>query len=457
MAKIFYHGSLYAVPGGIASGAEGVGAVPRDYARAHAGFLRVARLLWPKDPSHEPLKHATQAPALKEAPLNAHWAVVAVGFLGRMYLRGEGVHANPALARMWFERGADYGDRECHNGLGIIWRDGLVENRKDAKKAAFHFGVAAGHELAEAQVNMGKLAHAQGQLKAAITFFESAMRNGSPFEAFYYLGAIQHQIARAPDAPEGACPSAVSFFKTVAERGSWGERNLMRRAEEAWATGTPEGAQQAMLLWSIASEQGYEAAQNNLAYILDADTTLLARIWPSLASSAAGGVGPAKDGPEEDTAAAALAHWTRVSAQANVDALVKVGDYHYRGLGLPDTPEHIRWEKAAGYYRAAADTHMSALAMWNLGWMYENGAGVPRDYHLAKRYYDLALETNGEAYLPVMLSLLKLYARSVWHTLNGGEDGLRLWPHDEDEDFYGKLLCHNFARVLNASSRTATI
>ena len=74
----------------------------------------------------------------------------------------------------------------------------------------------------------------------------------------------------------------------------------------------------------------------------------------------------------------ALTQWIRSAAQRNVDALVKVGDYYYHGLGVPDEPESVRWEKAAGYYQSAADTQMSALAMWNLGWMYENGIGVPQ-------------------------------------------------------------------------------
>lgn len=72
-----------------------------------------------------------------------------------MYLRGEGVKADAAVAKMWFERGAEHGDRESHNGLGIIHRDGLV-SRADAKAALAHFSNAAGQELAEAQVNMGK-------------------------------------------------------------------------------------------------------------------------------------------------------------------------------------------------------------------------------------------------------------------------------------------------------------
>lgn len=82
--------------------------------------------------------------------------------------------------------------------------------------------------------------------------------------------------------------------------------------------------------------------------------------------------------PSNDTARLALTQWTRSAAQNNVDALVKVGDYYYHGLGVPNEPESVRWEKAAGYYRSAADTQISALAMWNLGWMYEHGYGVPQ-------------------------------------------------------------------------------
>ena len=79
-----------------------------------------------------------------------------------------------------------------------------------------------------------------------------------------------------------------------------------------------------------------------------------------------------------DTARLALTQWIRSAAQRNIDALVKVGDYYYHGFGVPDEPESVRWEKAAKFYQSAADTQFSALAMWNLGWMYENGMGVPQ-------------------------------------------------------------------------------
>ncbi len=82
--------------------------------------------------------------------------------------------------------------------------------------------------------------------------------------------------------------------------------------------------------------------------------------------------------PSNETARLALTQWIRSAAQRNVDALVKVGDYYYHGLGVSEDSEAARLEKAAKYYQSAADTQLSALAMWNLGWMYENGVGVPQ-------------------------------------------------------------------------------
>ncbi|EJF57566.1 HCP-like protein [Dichomitus squalens LYAD-421 SS1] len=420
LGKIYYQGSIYGAPGGAASGGDGASIVPRDFHRARYYFLRIARQVWPRDPANP---RQPDRPSKEETPVQSGYAALAAGYLGRMYLRGEGVKQDPVLAKMWFERGADYGEKESHNGLGIIWRDGLVDGKKDVKKAMAHFAAAATQELAEAQVNIGKYHYERGDLKLATAYFETALRQGSPFEAYYYLADIQGRQARStmlpPEIAGSSCAIAVSFYKLVAERGTW-EEDLLRDADYAWSLGTERGSEMAMLRWWIAAERGYEVAQNNLAYVLDQDKSILrfTRFAPQ--------------SPSNDTARLALTQWIRSAAQRNVDALVKVGDYYYHGLGVPDESESVRWEKAAGYYQSAADTQMSALAMWNLGWMYENGIGVPQDFHLAKRHYDLAYETNSEAYLPVLLSLLKLHARSIWHTVMGGKNGLTIWDSDED-------------------------
>jgi len=97
-------------------------------------------------------------------------------------------------------------------------------------------------------------------------------------------------------------------------------------------------------------------------------------------------------------------------------------------------------EKATTCYTTAAESHHSAQALWNLGWMHENGLGsVSQDFHMAKRYYDLALEMNKEAYLPVKLALAKLRMRSWWNGVSGGKvNGIKDDDSDEDVGKKGK-------------------
>ena len=73
------------------------------------------------------------------------------------------------------------------------------------------------------------------------------------------------------------------------------------------------------------------------------------------------------------------------------------------------------------------------MAYWNLGWMYEQGQGVPRDWHLAKRYYDMSGETSREAWPAVLLSLAGLYLRSWWieFKTRGQTPGLRFFEPDD--------------------------
>ena len=225
-------------------------------------------------------------------------------------------------------------------------------------------------------------------MKLAITHFENAIRNGSPFEAYYYLAQFQARTMRATGYPRhitsSACSVAASFYKVVAERGVW-DVDLIYHANLAWASGNDRNKEIAMLQWWIAAERGYEPAQNNLAYVLDqgpptACSFQVAMFQQSdvfvLDKSVLKFTRFSPMSPSNDTARVALTQWTRSASQNNIDALVKVGDYYYHGFGVPDEPEAIRWEKAAGYYQSAADTQLSALAMWNLGWMYENGVGV---------------------------------------------------------------------------------
>lgn len=113
---------------------------------------------------------------------------------------------------------------------------------------------------------------ARGEYGLATTYFETAVRHGSPLEAYYHLGEISSHQATTPGmlphVVTSSCAMSVSFHKLVAERGVWGD-DLLHDAEVAWISGTDQGKETAILKWWIAAERGSEIAQNNLAYVLD--------------------------------------------------------------------------------------------------------------------------------------------------------------------------------------------
>lgn len=328
-------------------------------------------------------------------------AAEAAGYIGRMYLRGEGVVQNYDKAKAWFERGKSHGDAQSQWGLGIMLLNGMGI-RRNIKLATELLRTSADQDYAPAQVQMGRLFLDQGNpedVKTANYLFELAARYGN-IEAWYYLAEMtNHAIGR-----ERQCQIALSYYKTVAERAEplvslWSQANL------AYELGNHDLA---FLQYVMAAEQGYEKAQTNVAFMLDASFGKLS-VVELLTGRQENKISPMAN------ANLALIEWTRSSRQSNVDSLVKMGDYYFYGIGVDKD-----LAKAVSCYTGASDYQQSAQALFNLGWMHENGVGLTQDFHLAKRYYDHALVVNAEAYLPVTLSLLKLRIRSAWNTFTHG-------------------------------------
>ena len=77
-------------------------------------------------------------------------------------------------------------------------------------------------------------------------------------------------------------------------------------------------------------------------------------------------------------------------------------------------------EASVAHYRIAAESR-SAQATFNLAYMYAHGLGLSRDYHLAKRHYDIAAETAAEAWAPVHLALFELKLMQWWEAKLGAD------------------------------------
>ncbi|OOF95415.1 hypothetical protein ASPCADRAFT_207892 [Aspergillus carbonarius ITEM 5010] len=377
---------------------EGGRGLPRNFRKSMNYFRQVTKKYWNKDGSVNP-NHPLGIEKL---------AAKVAGHIGLMYLRGEGVEQNFATALMWFRRGLANGDALCQHELGLMYLHGYGVTQ-DAFRAASHFKAAAEQDFPAAETRLGALFLDQGDVPTATRYFELAARWGW-MEAFYYLAELSNNgVGR-----KRHCGMAASYYKMVAERAeaihsSFGEANT------AYENGDKE---RALIPAMMAAEQGYEHAQSNVAFLLDEQRSLLAldTIVPATKKTR-----PAL----LRNAALALIYWTRSAKQANIDSLLKMGDYYLTGMGIAQDAE-----KASTCYHTAAEVHYSAQAYWNLGWMHENGVAVDQDFHMAKRYYDLALETSSEAYLPVKLSLLKLRMRAYWNWLTNGD----INPIQEEEE-----------------------
>lgn len=410
---------------------DGSRALEQNYRIAADKFFDVARRYWDKNGKIRPdIEHGVDKLASRAA-----------GFLGRMFLRGEGLEQNYAIAKVWFKRGIQNGDPLAQYSLGIMHLDGLGMP-KDPVKAAEYFGAAADENFAVAQVRLGALLLDQGDLAPAVKYFELAARQ-EHIEAFYYLAEIANQGIGG-----GArnCNQAALYYKKVAEKAEPLHSNF-GEANDAYEEGDYETA---MLLNMMSAEQGYEVAQANVAFLLDRfvvhPASQLSRFFSSLTSTItsfdfrlpflSSATIKAPSGLFGD-AALAVVYWTRSARGGNIDSLLKLGDYYLAELGVVHSavPEFVdespiknnktrineNHAKAAACYSAASETLQSAQALFNLGWMHENGIGLEQDFHLAKRYYDAATEPPmKEAKAPVALALIKLRVRGWWDWVTGG-------------------------------------
>jgi SEL1 protein len=370
---------------------DGQKGLPRDMIGAKFYFTKVAKLYWGRDGRII----EQEKPGLEKI------ATKAAGYIGRMFMRGEGVEQSFDKAQLWFQRGIKSGDAGSQYGMGLMLLEGLGVPKNSAK-ATEYFKASAEQDYSPAQVALGALYLDQGtpnDVQVASRYFELAARYGH-IESYYYLAEIIDQgIGR-----DRSCGLAAAYYKNVAEKAE-PLLSSFAEANDAYETGDYELA---LVDNMFAAELGYEKAQANVAYILDQQKFRWSFLsWLSLTAS--------RRPTLLQNAALALMYWTRSAKQSNIDSLVKMGDYYLGGVGTQaDT------EKAASCYTAASEYHQSAQALYNLAWMHENGVGLNQDFHLAKRYYDLALETNEEAYLPVTLSLFKLRMRSAWNTITHG-------------------------------------
>ncbi|CAH0400630.1 unnamed protein product [Chilo suppressalis] len=311
---------------------------------------------------------------------------VANAFLGKIYLEGgDGIKPDNETALRYFGKAAELNNPVGQSGLGIMYLQGRGVP-KDTRTAFKYFTMAANQGWVEGQLHLGFMYFGgigvRRDFKQANKYFSLASQSGHVL-ALYHLAHMHAQglgVLRS-------CTTATELFKNVCERGWWSFRLMLAHA--AWRARDSDSA---ILQYLALAERGLELAQTNAAYILDnGEGSIFGEKWRH---------------------ARALQLWSRAAAQGCASARVKLGDYHYYGLG---TKRDL--EAAAHHYRIASEQLHNAQATFNLGYMHARGLGLAQDLHLAKRCYDLAADTSPDARLPAALALAALTATRTFHDI----------------------------------------
>ncbi|KRY50646.1 Protein sel-1 -like protein 1 [Trichinella britovi] len=344
----------------------------------------------------------------------------ALAFLGKMYLDGTpATPADPTTAFQYFSKAADKGNTLGYSGLGHMYYTGRG-TEQNFSKAFKYFNLAAEQGSPEGQVYLGTMYyHGWGvtqNLPAALKLFHLASQSGNVV-AYYNLGQMHAMglgVARS-------CSTAVEFYKNVAERGVWS--TMLMDAYLAYQNGLYD---QSVVQYLFMAELGYETAQTNAAYILDRGQLIYLS--------------------KNSINQRAFLLWKHSAEQGNGFSRVRVGDYHYYGIGTP-----VNYEEAAANYKTATELQRNPQAMFNLGYMHEKGIGIKQDLHLAKRFYDMALEVSADAALPVTLALVKLTILFTLEKLQHGE----WWRLEFMESTFGSFWDLYIITAIGASISSA--
>ncbi|CAM8912132.1 unnamed protein product [Rhodiola kirilowii] len=306
--------------------------------------------------------------------------------LAEIYARGIGVERNYTKALELLQRAAEFNYFSAYNGMGYLYVKGHGVER-NVTKAKEYFKLASENKDAGGLYNLGimylKGIGVKKDAQIASHYFVVSSSKGQA-KAFYQLAKMYHKGT-------GMKPNitmAIILYKLIAERGPW--NSMSRWALESYAKGD---LGKALFLYMRLAELGFEVAQSNAAWILHkyGDRSMC--------------LGESGFCSEAERYQRTHVLWWQASDQGNAHAALLIGDAYYYGRGT--TTDYVR---AAEAYMLAK-SQANAQAMFNLGYMYEHGEGLPFDLHLAKRYYDEALEVDPSAKLPITLALASVWVR----------------------------------------------
>ncbi|ORY33943.1 HCP-like protein [Neocallimastix californiae] len=391
--------------------------VKKDFKRALKIFKVAARHLPEDILKSDNIKITDKDLESFQTTNNIKSASKAAAFIGQMYWRGEGVEANDIEARKWYQRSAKLGYSAAINALGVMYQYGYGQLKQDEDMAIKYYIAASNKGNPDAQTNLGNIllesTHVENKV-SAFNLFQQASKAGN-IVASFKLANIYQSGEIIPE----QCVFAASLYKTIAERASYYDHLF----EEAKLDLRQKNYNAALLKYLILSEQGYEMAQSNAAYLIDEGLASTDSLFYN----------------NQNPYALALIYWKRSANQMNPDSRVKVGDYYFYGLGTDDFQEEevtdsdesssednvdddtdVDDDDIVGYpgeENKEEEEDEDIRSKENNKKKKKKKRNQRKDLYLAKRYYDRSLELNAYAAFPIKIALAKLNFKVQIHNL----------------------------------------
>lgn len=320
--------------------------------------------------------------------------------IGNMYAYGIGVTKDPKNAFYWWGKAADQGEGYAQRNLGLAYSEG-VGVTKDFTKAAEWLKRSASQGNAEGQLAFG-YAYSNGEgvpkdLSLAISWVRKSAEQGYA-PAQFALGRSYIDGLGSALLPDDAM--AVQWLQKGASQGNSDCQTSLARMYML-GRGIEKDPILAVQLWQKAADQGNDVAQSNLAIIyskgefLHKDDAKAAELWK--ASSAKGNTNAKKNlaeayidgrGVSKDSAKG-IQLLKEIGEQGGVSAYTSIGWTYMTGRG-----NIAKNYDLAMMWNAKAAELGDGEGASNVGLLYENGWGVPRDFTKAAEWYKKAISLN---------------------------------------------------------------
>lgn len=139
----------------------------------------------------------------------------AMGYVGAMFLRGEGTVAHPDSGIRWLREAAYERDSRAMTALGSAYQNGEGVRHSLVRAREWYHKAVDEKQWPEAMRRLGALDRSEQKNESALTWFQKAARAGS-VDARIDAGQLYEQGQGTPRDPE----AALCLYRTAADAGS---------------------------------------------------------------------------------------------------------------------------------------------------------------------------------------------------------------------------------------------